>query len=71
MVKNVEGVWEATVTETGYAKSAYYANPILGLAVDTAFNVDSWTKGELGTSRDNAIYAYVGQTAYINVNEAQ
>lgn len=62
ITKNANGLWIATETKKGYAPSAYYANPILGLAIDPAFNTDKWTEGELGTSRNNAVSTYIGQT---------
>lgn len=62
--KNTEGVWEAVETRTGYAKSAYYQNPVTGswLVKYPSMNPDSWTEGHLGTSSQNAIYTYIGQT---------
>lgn len=66
---NEEGEWVATITETGYAKSAYYSNPILGLAVDPAFDTSSWTAGELGTTKGTAIYAFVGQTVDVRAKD--
>lgn len=58
--------WEAVVTEIGYAPSKYYANPILGIAVDPSFDTDNWVAGELGTSKSNAIYSAVGQTLQVH-----
>lgn len=62
--KDEEGKWKATETKTGYAKSAYYQNPITGswLVKYPSFDPNSWVEQELGTSFDNAIYSYVGQT---------
>jgi len=60
------GKWEATVTEIGYAPSKYYSNPILGLAIDPAFDTDNWFAGELGTNKNNAIYSAVGQTLQVH-----
>ncbi len=54
--RNAEGIWEATSTEVGYAKSARYNNPYTGLALGNAFDTNSWTKGKIGTSFDDAIY---------------
>ncbi len=62
------GKWEATVTEIGYAPSKYYANPILGLAVDPAFDTDKWQAGELGTSTSNAIYANTGMSLMVSAD---
>lgn len=62
--KNDEGVWIATETKTGYAESAYYQNPITGswLVKYPSLDPDSWVEQDLGTSFDNAIYTYVGET---------
>lgn len=54
--RNSEGVWEAISTEVGHAKSARYNNPYTGLALGNAFDTNSWVKGRLGTSFDDAIY---------------
>lgn len=54
--RNSEGVWEAVSTEVGSAKSARYNNPYTGLALGNAFDTNSWVKGKLGTSFDDAIY---------------
>lgn len=54
--KNSEGVWEAISTEVGSAKSARYSNPYTGLALGNAFDTNSWVKGRIGTSFDDAIY---------------
>lgn len=54
--RNSEGVWEAVSTEIGYAKSARYNNPYTGLALGNAFDTESWVKGRIGTSFDDAIY---------------
>ena len=44
--KNAEGVWEATSTETGYAKSAYYDNRITGSYLRyPSIDPDSWKEG--------------------------
>lgn len=70
ITKNEEGKWIASITEKGYAPSAYYANPILGLAIDPAFNTDKWTAGELGASRTNAIPAFVGQSVDVEASSS-
>ena len=65
LTKNTEtGQYEAVETETGYASSAYYSNPITGSAFIKypSFNPTSWRQGELGDNVDNAIYTYMGQT---------
>ena len=54
--KNSQGVWEAVSTEVGHAKSARYSNPYTGLALGNAFDTNSWVKGKLGTSFDDAVY---------------
>ena len=54
--RNADGVWEAVSTEVGYAKSARYNNPYTGLALGNAFDINSWVKGKIGTSFDDAIY---------------
>lgn len=54
--KNAEGVWEAVSTETGYAKSARYNNPYTGIGLGNAFDINSFTKGKIGTDFDDAIY---------------
>ena len=62
--RNEIGEWEATETKTGYALSAYYDNRITGsvLVKYPSFDPASWTEQTLGTSTDNAIYTYLGQT---------
>lgn len=59
-----DGVWRAKETKTGYATSAYYQNPITGswLLKYPSVNPDSWVEGNLGTSNEDAVYAYIGQT---------
>ena len=54
--RNSDGVWEAISTEIGSAKSARYNNPYTGLALGNAFDTNSWVKGKIGTSMENAIY---------------
>ncbi|MBO5039791.1 MAG: hypothetical protein J6D09_01700 [Clostridia bacterium] len=65
------GKWEAVVTEIGYAPSKYYSNPILGLAIDPAFDTDNWQAGELGTSTSNAIYANTGMNLQVSADDEQ
>lgn len=65
------GKWEAAITEEGYAPSKYYSNPILGLAVDPAFDTDKWTAGSLGTSTSNAIYVDTGHTLQVVAKDEQ
>lgn len=64
LVKNREGIYEATITEEGYANSAYYTNPITGsiFVKYPSFDPSSWKVGEKGDRRNNAVYSYVGQT---------
>ena len=61
---NSEGVWKATETLTGYAKSDYYENPITGswLVKYPSIDPSSWKEGDLGLSQETAIYAAIGQT---------
>ena len=54
--RNSNGVWEAVSTEIGCAKSARYNNPYTGLALGNAFDTNSWVKGRIGTSFDDAVY---------------
>lgn len=54
--RNADGIWEATSTEVGYAKSARYNNPYTGLALGNAFDTNSWVKGKIGTGFDDAVY---------------
>ena len=64
LVQDAEtGEWEAVETKTGSCKSAYYDNPITGswLVKYPSFDPSTWAEGKLGTSRDNAVYAYIGQ----------
>ncbi len=68
--RGADGKWTATLTEKGYAKSAYYKNPILGLAIDPGFDTDSWKAGELGTSTNNAVYTAIGLNIPVSVNDA-
>ncbi|MBR2617000.1 MAG: hypothetical protein IKC56_02050 [Clostridia bacterium] len=61
---NSEGVWKATETLTGYADSDYYENPITGswLVKYPSINPSSWAEGDLGLTKETAIYAAIGQT---------
>ena len=67
--KNSAGVWEATATEVGYAKSAKYANPLTGLKVGNAFDTASWTKGKLGTGTADAVYTKSGLTMPVETHQ--
>ena len=69
--KNADGKWEAVLTQKGYAKSAYYQNPILGVAIDPSFDTSSWTEGNLGTSTSNAIYTATGLTMPVETLEGE
>ena len=62
--KNEDGKWVATETKVGYAESAYYSNPVTGslFVKYPSFDPASWTAGDLGTSFDNAVYTYTGET---------
>ncbi len=64
ITKNEHGVYEAVKSELGYAKSAYYSNPITGSAwlKYPSFDPASWTAGKRGTGKADAILTYVGQT---------
>ena len=72
IVKNAEGIYEATITEEGYADSAYYTNPITGsiFVKYPSFNPDSWKEGQKGDSRNNAVYSYLGQTQTVTFPES-
>lgn len=61
---NETGEYEAVKSELGYAKSAYYSNPITGTWLKyPSFDPESWTAGKRGTGFDDAINSFVGQTA--------
>ena len=62
--KNENGKWVATETKVGYAKSAYYSNPVTGswLVKYPSFDPSTWFAGDLGTSFDDAVYTYAGET---------
>ncbi|MBE6671268.1 MAG: hypothetical protein E7593_03600 [Ruminococcaceae bacterium] len=67
--KNSQGVWEATETKMGYAKSAWYDNRITGsLLKYPSFDPSTWKEETLGTTANNAIWSYMGQntTAYVD-----
>ena len=66
--RNAEGIWEAVSTEVGCAKSARYSNPYTGLALGNAFDTDSWVKGRIGTSFDDAIYTKLNYTMPIETH---
>jgi len=65
LTKDDEGKWIATETKTGYTESVYYQNPLTGsyLLKYPSIDPDSWTEGDLGTTMNDAVYAYIGQTA--------
>ena len=75
LVKNDSGEWEGVITELGFAPSKFYDNDIAGSGVIKcpSFNAERFTVGKLGTSTDNAIYAYVGlsTTAYVDSETEQ
>lgn len=60
-IVNLYGTWTATLTEIGYAKSAYYDNNVAGSSVvqTPSFDPTTWIAGNMGTSLDNAVYSYV------------
>lgn len=63
---NENGRWEAILTEIGSAPSAYYQNPILGVAVDPGFDIDNWVAGYIGSQKGTAINAFVGQDVSVD-----
>lgn len=71
--KDENGEWKETVSELGYAESAYYKNNILGslVAKCPSFDVETWKAGKRGTSTSDAIYSYVGLSshAYLDTKE--
>ena len=66
--RNSAGVWEAVSTEIGYAKSARYNNPYTGLAIGNAFDTNSWTKGKLGTSFEDAVYTKLNYEMHVEAH---
>jgi hypothetical protein len=70
--ENGEMKWVPETSEIGAAKSAFYSNDTFGsgLVQNPAFDVTTWVAGKRGTSKDNAIYAFVGQSsnAYLDSN---
>lgn len=72
LAKNQEGYWEATETKVGYAESDWYDNRITGsLLRYPSFDPATWKEGELGTSANNAIWAYKGQTSTIYPQDSE
>lgn len=67
------GEWVAEKSELGYAQSDWYDNNALGsmVAKCPSFDPSTWKSGKQGTSRNDSIYAYVGQTttAYLDSSE--
>lgn len=68
--RNSDGVWEAISTEVGYAKSARYANPYTGITLGNAFDTNSWTKGKIGTSFDDAIYTKLNYAMPVETHDS-
>ena len=67
--RNADGIWEAISTEVGHAKSARYNNPYTGLALGNAFDTNSWVKGKIGTSFDDAIYTKLNYSMPVETHE--
>lgn len=62
--KNSMGIFEATKTTLGYAKSAYYDNRITGgLLKYPSFDPSTFTAAEQGHTSSTAIWTYKGQTS--------
>lgn len=62
--KNSMGIYEATKTTQGYAKSAYYDNRITGsLLKYPSFDPSTFTAAEQGHTTSTAIWTYKGQTS--------
>ena len=58
------GIFEATKTTLGYAKSAYYDNRITGgLLKYPSFDPSTFTAAEQGHTSSTAIWSYKGQTS--------
>ena len=68
--RNSDGVWEAISTEVGSAKSARYNNPYTGLALGNAFDTNSWVKGRIGTSFDDAVYTKMNYAMPVEAHNA-
>ena len=70
--KDAEGNYQATMTEEGYAPSAYYSNPITGsiFVKYPSINPGSWRAGTRGDTTETAVYTFVGetQTAYLDTD---
>lgn len=64
--KNSMGIYEATKTTLGYAKSAYYDNRITGsLLKYPSFDPSTFTAAELGHTSSTAIWTYKGQDSTV------
>ena len=61
--------WEATITEEGYAPSAYYKNPLTGLQLDPAFDTSNWNPGQYGSTIDTALEYTFGSNLSIELTE--
>ena len=64
--------WTPVETKLGYAESAEYPNTYAGtwLSSTPAFEPESWVEGVRGTTRNTAIYAFVGQSSVIYTTNA-
>ena len=64
--------WTPVETKLGYAESAMYPNTYAGtlLSKKPAFDPETFTEGVRGTTRDTAIYAFVGQSSVIYTTNA-
>lgn len=69
--RNSDGVWEAISTEVGYAKSARYSNPYTGLGLGNAFDTNSWVKGKIGTSFDDAVYTELNYSMPVETHNTE
>lgn len=65
--------WVPQETQVGMAQSAFYSNDYTGtwLSKNPAFEPSTWTAGKRGTTLNDAIYAFVGQSgmAYADSND--
>lgn len=74
LVEDEEGKasWTAVETKLGYAVSDSYPNTIAGGSVIVTPSIDptKWTEGKCGTTKDTAIYTYLGQSTTIYADAA-
>ena len=64
--------WTPVETKLGYAESDEYPNTYAGtwLSTTPAFAPETFTEGVRGTTKDTAIYAFVGQSSTIYTDSA-